>query len=276
MPVRSLNQRGQSAACCGMLHLAAMPSETPASSAKGSSLRRCSRSRSHSLPMLSADQARPAADCSATTKRRGVTPLVTLQNFSGHNSCKIPQDVFLQQIGMERGHAVDRVAADAGQIGHAHMRGRPSHRSATCGPRRPSSLGKSARTSSKETAVDFIDDLQMPRQQAAQKGAPPISPAPPAAGCDWCSRKCVGVIFQACIPIHVVLVHQQAHQFGDRDGRMGVVELYGEFLVKLVQARPAADGSAACPAAEQVRKNIAAASAAFCPAAIHRWDRALW
>lgn len=34
------------------------------------------------------------------------------------------------------------------------------------------------------------------------------------------------------VPWHVVLVHQQAHQLGDADGRMGVVELDGEFLVE--------------------------------------------
>ena len=37
------------------------------------------------------------------------------------------------------------------------------------------------------------------------------------------------------IPIHLVFIQQQAHQLGDGDGRMGVIELNSKFLVKFLQ-----------------------------------------
>jgi len=39
----------------------------------------------------------------AATKRRGVTPLVLLLNFSGHSSWKVAQHRGFQQVGVQRG-----------------------------------------------------------------------------------------------------------------------------------------------------------------------------
>src|SRR5215469_15523129 len=53
-------------------------------------------------------------------KRRGVTPLVTLQNFPGHNSAEIVHDRLFKEIRMHPGDPVDPMAADGRQVGHAH------------------------------------------------------------------------------------------------------------------------------------------------------------
>ena len=55
------------------------------------------------------------------TKRRGVTPFVTLQNFSGHSSAKSQQHCLLKQLGVQLRDAVDGVAADAREMRHAHV-----------------------------------------------------------------------------------------------------------------------------------------------------------
>ena len=57
----------------------------------------------------------------STIQRRGVTPLVTLKNFSGATRWKSRSTVCLSSSRVERRDAVDRVAADAGQVRHAHV-----------------------------------------------------------------------------------------------------------------------------------------------------------
>ena len=44
-----------------------------------------------------------------------------------------------------------------------------------------------ARSASRCSRVDPVDDLHVPRQQPLQQVAPARSPAPRAAACDWCS-----------------------------------------------------------------------------------------
>ena len=76
----------------------------------------------------------------------------------------------------------------------------------------------------------------MARQRALEQIAPARSPAPRAAGCGWCRRSVRRVMSQASSQPIAVLVDEQAHQLGDGDGRMGVVELDGELLRKVLQA----------------------------------------
>ena len=53
-------------------------------------------------------------------QRRGVTPLVTLMNFSGA-ILEVAQHGLLEQLRVQRGHAVDGVAADHGEVRHPHV-----------------------------------------------------------------------------------------------------------------------------------------------------------
>ena len=77
--------------------------------------------------------------------------------------------------------------------------------------------------------VDQIDDLQVPRQQPAEQIDRPGLQR-------FRQQRVVGVGKRRARdlpgpgPVDVVLVHQDAHQFGHRDRRMGVVELHGGVL----------------------------------------------
>ena len=79
-----------------------------------------SRSRDPAVADRVGDELRQLRVASAAMKRRGVTPLVTLQNFSGHISSKSRSTSCLSSSRVQRGDAVDRVAADAGEVRHAH------------------------------------------------------------------------------------------------------------------------------------------------------------
>ena len=110
-----------------------------ASSACASSALSRDRSVTQPSPTVSSSR-RASAGLLSTMKRRGVTPLVTLWNRSGHSSAKSRSTVCLQQRRVQRRHAVHRVAADGGQVRHAHALSRPLRRSATSArraPRRP-------------------------------------------------------------------------------------------------------------------------------------------
>jgi hypothetical protein len=74
------------------------------------------------LPVISALM--PGLACA--TQRRGVTPLVLLLNLLRPQLDEVAEQAFLQQPRVQRGDAVDREAADDGEIGHAHLRTSPS------------------------------------------------------------------------------------------------------------------------------------------------------
>ena len=57
----------------------------------------------------------------STIQRRGVTPLVTLKNFSGATAWKSRSTVCLRSSVWRAGDAIDRMAAHAGEVRHAHV-----------------------------------------------------------------------------------------------------------------------------------------------------------
>jgi hypothetical protein len=85
-----------------------------------------------------------------------------------------------------------------------------------------------------ETVVDLIDDLQMPRQQPLEERERPRFQR-------FRHERVVGVREDALrdgprtIPAEVVKVHQQSHQLGDGDGRVGIVQLNGDLVRQLVK-----------------------------------------
>ena len=149
---------------------------------------------------------------------------------------EIAQDGLLQQIRVQSRDAVDVVAADRGQMRHADVafaafvnQRQPRHAGVVA--------GKPDAHFVQETAVDFVNDFQMPRQQRAEERHRPLFQR-------LGQQRVVGVgkgvarDVPGGVPVQRVLVHQQAHQLGDGQRRMRVVELHGPFLVELLQ-RPA-------------------------------------
>ena len=91
---------------------------SPASGSRRASS--CSRFETHRSPMRLVISA-VSFGLLSTIQRRGVTPLVTLKNFSGITAVEVAQHGLLEQFGVQRGDAVDRVAADARQVRHADV-----------------------------------------------------------------------------------------------------------------------------------------------------------
>ena len=145
----------------------------------------------------------------------------------------------LEQLRVQLGHAVDVRAAGHGQVGHAHLRvvtlGDDAH---------ALDLGLVAGLAGdlvQEVVVDLVDDLQMTRQQLAdQVGRPHLKRLR--------QQRVAGVVERTGgdvprgIPVVAVLVDQHAHELGDADDRVRVVELEGDLVreggqVRLVLAR---------------------------------------
>ena len=87
-----------------------------------------------------------------------------------------------------------------------------------------------------KVGVDVVDDFEMARQHAAENRERPAL--------QRFGQQCVVGIGErlagdvpSLVPAERMLVDEHPHQFGDRDGRMRVVELHGEFLVKALHGQ---------------------------------------
>ena len=84
-----------------------------------------------------------------------------------------------------------------------------------------------------EALVDLVDDLQMPRQQASEQTDGPFLQG-------FGQQRVAGVSKRAArdvpgsVPVHVMHVHQQPHQFRNRHHRVRVVQLDHGLVRKLV------------------------------------------
>ena len=152
--------------------------------------------------------------------------------FLGPQLVEIAQHVGLQQLRVQRRHAIDGMAAHAGQVRHAHiaLAALVDQRHA----RQALLIAQEADAHGVEEArIDLVDDLQVSRQHAAEQVQ---RPALQRLG----QQRVVGVGEGArgdrpgLVPGHHVLIDQQAHQLRDRDRRMRVVELDGELLVEVL------------------------------------------
>ena len=143
---------------------------------------------------------------------------------------EIAQHGLLQQLGVELGDAVDRVAADAGEMRHAHVAW-----PAFVDEREPREsrvvAGKSGAHFVEEAAVDLEDDLEMPRKQRAEEIDRPLLQR---LGEQRVIRVGEGRASHRprFVPAERVFVHEQAHQLRDGDRGVRVVELHGPFFVE--------------------------------------------
>ena len=139
---------------------------------------------------------------------------------------EIAQHGLLEELRVQRGHAVDGMAADAGQMRHAHIL-----LAALVDERQPRQTlvvpGKAHPHLVQKAPVDLVDDLQVPRQHVSEERQRPffqglrqqgVVGVGEGAPCD----------LPGLLPVHEMLVHQQPHQFRHGDGGVGVVELHGQ------------------------------------------------
>ena len=78
-----------------------------------------------------------------------------------------------------------------------------------------------------EAAIDLVDYFQRARQHAAEQRQPPGLQRLGQQRVVGVGQRAPGDV-PGLVPLQPVLVHQQPHQFGHRDRRMGVVQLRGE------------------------------------------------
>ena len=146
---------------------------------------------------------------------------------------EVVQHVFLEQLGVQLGNAVDGVAADTGEMRHAHVPfaalvdERQARDALLVAQEAHACLVEEAR-------VDLIDDLEVSRQHPAEHAERPALER-------FRQKRVIGVGEGALrdvpglFPRHLVLVDQKTHELRDGDGRMGVVQLHRELLWKLIE-----------------------------------------
>ena len=146
---------------------------------------------------------------------------------------KVSKDRLLHQLRVQRRHPVDRVAGQHRQVGHAHAalatlvdQRDPSHQLLVS----PLLLGQLPQ----KVGIDVKNDLQVARQHPAEHLYRPGLQRLMHEGV-------VGVREHALAqtpgvgPGQVVLIEQQAHQLGDGQHRVGVVEVDADLGGKLVK-----------------------------------------
>ncbi len=129
------------------------------------------------------------------------------------------------EIGVQRGDAVHRVAADESQVAHAQA---AAVRFVDQGQRREQAVRRVvlAMRAFQVLRIQHVDDLHVPRQQPFhQRHRPGLQ--------GFRQQRMVGVAERGhrdapgLRPVQAVDVHQQAHHLGHRDRGMGVVHLDG-------------------------------------------------
>ena len=88
-----------------------------------------------------------------------------------------------------------------------------------------------------EAAVDFVNQLEVSGQQASKQVEVPFLECLGKQGVVGVSHGTAGDI-PSLVPFHVAIIDQQTHQFCDRDGGVGVVELNGPVLREVVNRKP--------------------------------------
>ena len=165
--------------------------------------------------------------------RRDAVGLVV--EFLRPHLVEIVQDVLVQQARVQFGHAVDGEAAHRRQIGHADhalrlffdQRHAP-HPILIAGEAGPHLLQKAV--------IDLVDDFQMARQQRSNTLTGHFSSASGIKRVAGVGKRSAGDV-PRLIPAQAVFVEQHAHQFGNGDDGMRVVQLNHGFVRELRASR---------------------------------------
>ena len=146
---------------------------------------------------------------------------------------KVGEDGFFHQLGVNFRHAVHLMAADDSEMRHADaLVGRvvdDGHAAQQLGI-----AGIAMHHIAHEAVVDFVDDLQVPRQHALeQRHRPGLQ--------RFRHQRVVGVgegargDIPGMRPFQAMLIDQHAHQFRDGDRRVGIVELNRHLVRQFVE-----------------------------------------
>ena len=220
----------QSANCALASRLALRKaSRKPLSSASGLSLRSWPRSVIQPSPMASviASGERRVGQQQPAPRRDAVGLVV---EALGKHLGEVLDRRRAQQLGVNRGHAVGAVRADDGQVGHADLALGAFLDQAHA---RDAALvaGEAVANLVEKAAVDLVDDLQVARQQHLEPGERPFLQRLGQQRVVRVGQRPLGEV-PGLVPAEVRVVEQNAHQLGDRQRRVRVVELDGDLLGK--------------------------------------------
>ena len=182
------------------------------------------------LPELFAEQGCQRRIGQSQPSPRGDT-IGHIGELIGPERSEIGEEIALHQLAVQGRHTIDVVGAQGREVRHAHSLAAAfiNERHAAedvvaTGVAQPHLLQKAA--------IQFIDDLQMPRQQTPEEFKAPALECFRQQGVIGVSQR-PGGDPPGLIPINLMLIHQQAHQLGHGDRWMGVVELHRPVFLKL-------------------------------------------
>jgi len=141
---------------------------------------------------------------------------------------EVPEDFPFQDLGMQAGDTVDRVAADNGQVGHPDLLLRALfYERDALHPLRI--VGEAPLHVVQELRVDAEDDLEVEREHLSR---PPDRPCLErlrqngVIGVGECADRDV----PRRVPVKAFVAGKQTQQFGNGERRVGVVQLYGDLF----------------------------------------------
>ncbi len=150
----------------------------------------------------------------------------------GHDLVEVLEDGLLQDFGVEGGHAVDGAGTDEAEVGHADVLVAgfvdEAHAAEACdvaGIERGDLL--------EEACVDLVDDLHVSGQDALHEGEGP------ALEC-FGENGVIGITgggandLPGFFPVEAFHIDEDAHQFGDDERWVGIVELDEDVLRQVV------------------------------------------
>ena len=144
---------------------------------------------------------------------------------------KIAERRLLEKLGMQLSHTVNFMAADRGKISHPNVlsSGLVDQGHA----RDPRNVIRVLQADPvQEAAVDFVDNFQMPGQEASKQADRPLFQG-------FRKQRMVSVsesllcYLPGSVPVHPILIHEQTHELGNRNGRVGIIQLYRKCFVEL-------------------------------------------
>ena len=148
--------------------------------------------------------------------------------FLRHHFIEISQRLILQNLCVQSCNAVYRIACSDCKMCHLHLTIPDNcHLSDFLEVSRIFCLNIK-----NETTVDFFDDLVNTRKQFGEQVDRPFLQS-------LCHNSMVGISTCFCgncpciVPAKTFLIHKDTHQFGNSHGRMGIVHLEGNLLMKL-------------------------------------------
>ena len=169
-----------------------------------------------------------SAGLASSSQRRGVTPLVLLLKRSGNISARSLTVCVRSSSEWMAATPLVLCEPTMARLAMRTFRSAPSSTRLTRATR-SSSPGKRARTVVEQAAIDLADDLQVARQQHLEPGERPFLQGLGQQRVIRVGQRPLGEV-PGLVPAEVGVVEQNAHQLGDGQRRVRVVELDGDLL----------------------------------------------